>query len=307
MWQARARTISTLTFLFVVPTILGILVFWTIWRFVRWLDLSQSTRRLLFVLIGTLTLAPMLIPAATIMTAWVPHGMLIVMGPTELPAYYVQLARYVVPSFAVTGLVFWVLARQWVGADRTRGQSIWLTLAAPLVVGLLIILTYRYAIPSNDIPAYLTHQSIEHAYGERLDEVRALVDIDDAQLRIPATQRLSSLFEADPVVLEVGLQVPTTNDPYNQTFYFLRGASPLHRSSYGASRPPDQQRLRRETWEYREGDPFVGECAKKFLGSIRNCRERNVLKYLRPITVADETLYIDIAFDYEGVNPAFEQ
>ena len=220
MWQARARTISTLTFLFVVPTILGILVFWTIWRFVRWLDLSQSTRRLLFVLIGTLTLAPMLIPAATIMTAWVPHGMLIVMGPTELPAYYVQVARYVVPSFAVTGLVFWVLARQWVGADRTRGQSIWLTLAAPLVVGLLIILTYRYAIPSNDIPAYLTHQSIEHAYGERLDEVRALVDIDDAQPRIPVTQRLSSLFEADPVVLEVGLQVPTTNDPYNQRFTF---------------------------------------------------------------------------------------
>ena len=62
---------------YLVPAAVVLVAFWAVWRLVRLLDLSVSARRTLFVVIGTMGLAPMLVPAGTIIAAWVPHGLLL--------------------------------------------------------------------------------------------------------------------------------------------------------------------------------------------------------------------------------------
>ncbi|MFT6644796.1 MAG: hypothetical protein ACJAX5_002431, partial [Patiriisocius sp.] len=56
---------SILTLVFVISTAWAVLVFCLVWQLVRLLDLSLVARRTAFVLIGTIILAPMIVPAAT--------------------------------------------------------------------------------------------------------------------------------------------------------------------------------------------------------------------------------------------------
>jgi len=84
---------------YLVPAAASTLVFWSIWRLLRLLELALLVRRVVFVLLGTLLLTPVLVPAGTIMTAWVPHSLLLLVPDVE---YYLLFAEFVFPSFVIT-------------------------------------------------------------------------------------------------------------------------------------------------------------------------------------------------------------
>ena len=54
-----------LAMFYLVPAAFATLAFWMVWRLTRLIDLSLSTRRAIFVVLGTLALAPMLCPRAS--------------------------------------------------------------------------------------------------------------------------------------------------------------------------------------------------------------------------------------------------
>ena len=116
---------------YIVPAGVALLIFWTVWRLIRLADLSLAARRVLFVAIGTLGLAPMLVPAGTIMAAWVPHGLLLTMPDI---GYYFRFARFVFQSFAMTAAIFGLIA-WWRIKDEAKPLHVtWMTFVVPIVV-----------------------------------------------------------------------------------------------------------------------------------------------------------------------------
>jgi len=296
---------DVLILLFCIPTALGLVAFWSIWRLVRLLNLSLAVRRTLFVSLGTIILAPMLIPVATIMTGWVPHGLLMLMS-TELIGYYAQVPQYVFPSFAITAVMFGLVTMGWQHTDTTKPQSKLITFTVPVLVILLMVATFRFFLPGNDIPEHLNHETVEAIYGQSLDEVVALLDMDDSEVRESAVTRLKGLFDSDSGVLRVHLQVntsavPDSNPVYDDVFFYQE---PGFKSSSGFSRAnvTDAQRyLRRLSWSYRQSSLFFRQCATKWFSFVRGCGRRDVLEYSRRFTHQQETLSVQITFDYESM------
>ena len=100
-------TILLFASIYLIPAFIIALVFWALWRLVQSTDLSLVKRRTLFIIIGTLGFAPMIVPAGIIFVAWAPHGLLLLTPNID---YYVRFSSYVIPSFIITGIVFSVIS-----------------------------------------------------------------------------------------------------------------------------------------------------------------------------------------------------
>lgn len=264
---------------YLLPALVGLLAFWAIWRLIRLVEPPLSIRRTLFVLVGTLAFAPMVVPAGTIMAALVPHGMLL--GVPDL-GYYLRFSGFVFPSFAITAALFGLLSWWLVRPDVNPPKRNWANFGMPVTVLILIIGLYSYRFPDRDIAPALTTQAIEDAYGRSLDDVIALLSIDDVERRRVEVTRLKSVFESDSAVLQVMLRDADT------TFHYQKGTSPSGWSCSGGD-ALDQHGLMRCTWEYGTLD------------------RRDVLSYVRRFPHKAEALGVVIQFDYGDVLDSITQ
>jgi hypothetical protein len=257
-----------------VPAAIGSLGFWAVWRLTRLIELELTTRRLFFAFLGALVFAPMLVPVAAIYGAWVPHFLLL---PSPDVGYYIRFARPVAMSLVVTAVVFWVVARLFVSPTTLKFR--WTTIAPPILALVLVAGSYLYEFPSSDIDRRVDPIALEVAYGERLDQVIALLNIDDDAQRQSEIARLHTAFGADPSVLRVRVQDSRSHFPYRGVFEHLNVDSPPSESC--SSTGPYQLILMRCTWSYR--------------GSSR----RQVLKYKRSFSRADASLEVVLDLDYK--------
>jgi hypothetical protein len=280
---AENRGASAVTWLFasfyLVPALVGLLAFWAIWRLIELVGASLATRRTLFVLVGTLGFAPMVVPAGTIMAALVPHGLLL--GMPEL-GYYFRFSGFVFPSFAITAALFGLLSWWLVRPDVSPPKRNWATFGMPVAVLIVIIGLYSYRFPDRDIAPALTTQGIENAYGQKLDDVIGLLSIDDVERRRAEVTRLESVFESDTAVIQVMLRDTDT------TFHYQKGIAPSGWSCSGGD-ALDQLGLMRCTWEYGTSD------------------RRDVLSYVRRFPHNAEALAVVIQFEYDDILDAITQ
>lgn len=273
----RITTMSPLFALsYLLPAGVLLLAFWAIWRIIRLFDFSLGVRRTLFVLMGTLAFAPMVAPAATILSTWVPHGLLLIMP--EL-GYYLRFAHIVFPSFVITAGVFAVVAWWLIRANTPPLKPNWATIVIPIIVATLVISLYRFVVPDSDIPADLTTDAIESAYGDQLDAVVSLLAFQDSERKERETERLRRVFDADDAVVRVYLQAPSAvGDTSDNAFSYLKGRSPPSTSCSGS------YRLMRCIWSY---DTFD---------------QKKTLRYRRIFEFAEEALAVEIEFDYENLD-----
>jgi hypothetical protein len=287
---------SILTLVFVISTAWAVLVFWLVWQLVRLLDLSLVARRTAFVLIGTIILAPMIVPAATIMVGLVPHGLLILTMPSELLDYYFRIASHVFSSFFATGLILSAIALRWIRLDTARLYPKWINLWVLLMFIILIVPTYRF-INSTGVHQNLSIGSIEATYGPQLDDVTALLSITDAREKELEIKRLNDLFKTDISVIEVRMREQKNNSA-DIAFYYLNG----ERGNIGcvSSMLPEQKGLQRCKWTAVDmvDGLFFPRC-KKWFGIFESCEERDVLQYVRPFKYQEEERFVRVAFDYK--------
>jgi hypothetical protein len=264
---------------YLVPAFVGLLAFWAIWRLIRLVEPPLAARRTLFVLVGTLGFAPMVVPAGTIMAALVPHGMLL--GMPDL-GYYLRFSGFVFPSFAITAALFGLLSWWLVRPDANPPKRNWANFGMPVAILIVIIGLYSYRFPDRDVAPALTTQAIENAYGRSLDDVIALLSIDDVERQRAEVTRLKSVFESDPAVLQVILRDAAT------TFHYQKGTAPSGWSCSG-NEVLDQRGLMRCTWEYATSD------------------RRDVLSYARRFPHNAEGLSVVIQFEYDDILDAITQ
>ena len=97
--------------IYLIPALVVAFVLWVIWNSLCIHISKQVYRRIVFVVLVTLGLSPVIVPAGTIMAAWVPHA--VVMISPQL-GYYFKFASSVFISFLVTATIASVIAIRWV-------------------------------------------------------------------------------------------------------------------------------------------------------------------------------------------------
>ena len=264
-----------------VPAFFALLVLLVVWRIVRSFELSISALRIILVVLGTLAFAPMLVPAGTIMTAWVPHGLLLVNFDF---GYYLHTAKYALPSFGITATIFGVVGFLSIRKKPSSLKIDSVTFALPVLVAAITFGAYKLAFPDRDIPEKISTATVEQAYGQKLDEVISLHSMSDPIVQQQAIDELKVYFENEPAVIHVSLEDPGyPHSVSGQLFYFYQDdLSPPSKSCSGAA-PPEQKGLIRCSW--------------KGGGASR----RNVLKYTRRFEFEGERLSIIIEFDFKAL------
>lgn len=264
---------------YLYPAFFALLALLAIWRIIRSFDLSTGALRACFAVLATVAFAPMLVPAGTIMTAWVPHGLLLVHFDL---GYYLHFAKYAFPSFAITAFVFSVAAVVWIRKKPERIKVGLTTFAFPAVVLAVTVGTYQYSFPDRDIPPKINTAAVERAYGAKLDDVISLHSIPDPEEQRRRVEELKADFASDPSVIHISLEDPGhRGSVYGRIFYFYQDdRRPTNKSCSGAN-PPEQEGLIRCSW--------------KGGGASR----RNVIKYTRRFQYGDERLEIIIEFEFK--------
>jgi hypothetical protein len=263
--------------LYFVPAAIGAVGFWALWRLTRLIDLGLRMRRVLFAVLGSIAFAPMLVPVATIYVGWVPNFLLL---PSFDVFYYIRFATQVATSLLVTGAVFWVIARLFVASTTLKFG--WSTTALPIATLILVASIYRYRFPSRDIDRRIDPIALEAVYGERLDRVIGLLNIDDEAQRQSEITMLRSALQSDPSVLHVMLQDPALPFlPYRGIFDYRSVDSPQGESCSSAG--PYRLILMRCTWEF------------------SGFSQRQTLKYKRLVAHGGGSLQVVLDLDYEKV------
>jgi hypothetical protein len=262
-----------------VPAFFALLALLAVWRIIRSFELSIAALRASLVVLCTLAFAPMLVPAGTIMTAWVPHGLLLIHVDF---AYYLHTAKYAFPSFGITATIFSVFAFLSIREKPTALRINWATFAFPAFVVAISFGAYKLAFPDRDIPEKINTAAIEQAYGAKLDEVISLHNMSDPIVQQQVGEELKMHFDDDPSVIYVSLEDPGyPHTVSGQLFYFYQDdLNPPSKSCSGAA-PPEQKGLIRCSWK----------------GGGAN--RRNVVKYTRRFTYGDERLFVVIEFDFK--------
>lgn len=265
---------------YIVPAALSCLVFWALWKVARTRIVSLVGRRALFVFLSVSLLAPVMVPAATIYVAWVPHSVILL---TPDLSYYVQFAKYVLVSFLLTGLVAYVLAR-WRLPTKALPQSPSLGLfVTPVVIFLLIFAAIQYVAPDREIPEGITKSLLEERYGADLDDVIALLKIENEAEQLLEVDRIKEQFRNSPEVLYVSLQDPGSSGAvYGGLFYYSRRDSAPSKACSGVHKD-DQRGLMRCTWKYGTFDTL------------------DVLRYQREFEFGEEILSLIVEYDYPGL------
>ena len=170
----------------IYPSLFGLVAFWSLWQLSRLIDLPLEVRRVLFCLLGTIILAPMLSGAALI-TFFVPNGILLLMFLDagipiwEIFSYYLAFPHITFPSLGITATVFALIAWRFVKADAKPPRHRWAAFALPVLLLVAIFQVYKYTYPDRDIPRELNNAVVEEAYGALCDDVTSLLEIADPE------------------------------------------------------------------------------------------------------------------------------
>lgn len=235
----------------------------------------------MFVIVGTMFFAPMIVPAGTINTVLVPHALLLV-APD--PAYYFWIPQYILTSFAITAIIFIVIAKLII-RKRPQAKGVdWRTFSYPLLALTSTFVVFKAIVPDRDIPLSITTAAVERAYGSSIDAVIALHRIEDATQQGTAVADLKSRFSEDAAIIHVSLEDPGhAGGVYGQVFYFYQDdLSPPSKTCSGTV-PPEQKGLQRCSW--------------KGGGTSR----RNVIRYMRGFSLDDEELVVVFEFDFKAM------
>ncbi len=169
---------------------------------VRELGVSLVWRRAFFVAAVTVLLAPALVPAATIMTAWVPNGLLVLQGAA--PALHNPgLIRFTAISFLSTAVLAsalsWLVIRSGKSVNVTLGRRL-IRVGAPVAAIVVMLTLYYSSVPDRRVESHVDWALIESAYGESFDALITLGGISDADAWQREHDRLEQVFADDPIV-----------------------------------------------------------------------------------------------------------
>ena len=107
-------TLSILAAVYLFPAACVLLVFWGVWRLVRLAGLPLCIRRILFIVLGTLSFAPMFNQDAALLLAFVPNGIfllgILIDGPAPYFGHLFEDPMFTVTSFSITAVLFALIA-----------------------------------------------------------------------------------------------------------------------------------------------------------------------------------------------------
>lgn len=188
---------------------------WLVLFTVRELGVSPGWRRAIFVVAVAVLLAPAVVPAGTIMTAWVPNGLLVLQGAAPMLHHprLVQFAAVSFPSTAVFAFALsWVVVRDRKSDHVPLGRRP-LRIGAPVAAIVAMLTLYYSWIPDRRVESHIDWALIESAYGESFDALIDLGGISDADRWQRERDRLEQVFADDPIVSAVAI-----NDRRLETF-----------------------------------------------------------------------------------------
>ena len=270
----------------IYPSLFGLVAFWSLWQLSRLIDLPLEVRRVLFCLLGTIILAPMLSGAALI-TFFVPNGILLLMlldagiPIWEIFSYYLAFPHIAFPSLAITATVFALIAWRFVKADAKPPRHRWAAFALPVLLLVAIFQVYRYTYPDRDIPRELNNAVVEEAYGALCDDVTSLLEIADPEEQGAGIARLKAVFEADPAIVSATLYEPGQS-VVGKTFSFSKERKKKQSTSCVNAVEKHRNRLSRCTRTYGKFDRL------------------DLLGYKHPYQLGEESSLVVVYFDYDA-------
>ena len=261
----------------------AVAAFWAIWRLLRCFDLSLRARRFLFVCLGTLVTAPMLVPTSTITVGTMPNGPLVLdairTGGSYID-YLLHTAEFAFPSLGITACAFGLIAWRGIKADSGRIKPNWLRLTIPLGVLFVVLAAYGYAHPNWGIPGNLKHASVERVYGLHLREVAELLEISDSELLHKEIARLNEAFGSDVAVLGVSMW---TADEHGIDYHYRRLERTRSSSCIRRALAEDTRRFWRCRWKW---DGQNGRM--------------DVLEYRRPYGLGKDKVTVTLDLEYDA-------
>ena len=275
--------------LYIVPAAGFAIGLWMIMLMLRQLDVSLGWRRTSFTIVATLFFAPAIIPAGTIMTAVVPHGVLVIFGTLPM-LHQPRLVNFAILSFTAT-LVVSAIASRLIIRPTPGGNEIGSTvsqlarLLIPAGVICLLIAGLISLIPDRDIPPHIDRALVESHYGQLLDELATTLEQEDLLAARAERDRLAAVFESDELVFRV-----TLNDKRPDIDSFTRDVVYRERtetSSMSCSSGGDGK--------------HIGEGLMRCTWSGRGISNIETLQYRRRFAHGDKAHVIEVHFHY----PAF--
>ena len=250
--------------------------------------LPVRVRRLVFSIVAALTLAPMIVPAGTIMTALVPNALLLLSGSPPM-LHQQRLVEFALMSFGITAVIALALSFGLFRPSRKPLRQRWsagrlASIAAP-GVGIVIAAAIMAAVfPGRDVPAHVDAELIERHYGRFLDRLAATVEIDDLDEVISIRRTIAAEIAEDPLVLKLRFHDDRLRDTAASNPAVFTLGLPGRKSGSGCSSATVggkvQKGLMRCTWW------------------IDGARDIETLRYRRVVQAGQKNETIEIEFDY---------
>jgi len=227
------------------------------------------------------------------MTAIVPNGLLALSG--ALPMHHQpRLVNIATISFLTTAIVAGLVAYFFVNDKKhwpIPSSKLSLAARAALPVGVIAaLLAFYYGqIPDRKIPPHIDWALIESAYGEDLDAVEALTQIDDPAQWQSEVIRLDRLIESDSSIV-VLMTSDETFERFQDGRQLMLGSQKLEGScsSTGDGMWHNDQMMR---------------CTRRGASTGRI----DTLLYRRITNLNGNQTYIDVEFDYDELVERFDE
>ena len=195
---------------YLVPALIVAGCIWACLRVLHVLGAGVIVRRTAFIVLATVLLSPIIVPAGTIFIAYVPSAFAVLSG--ELPPMHnARLVDFTLKSFAATAVLAIVLAIPLVRPRELQLPGFPKRLVhtvRPLAFILASILVYRALLPDRTVAPHIDWALLESAYGPWMNDVAAIAEIDDPETRQAERQRLARMLGDDPVIVGVRLYDP---------------------------------------------------------------------------------------------------
>ena len=273
-----------LIMVYFLPAGITVGVLWPIWWLIRLANPPLIVCRILFVLLGTLALAPMPV-GASIVVLWVPHALWVLMGFDI--EYYLHPASGALPAFTITATVVagssWLVRRP----HPTPRKTGWVPLLVLVSVVALAIGLYLHLFPNMEIPPTVNRTAIEAVYGEKIDSVIDSHTMADPNRRRSEFDRLRAILSSDPAVLEVSIGGSDVRR-HEPVFHYVMGEKPRSSTCWEGPQFKGRVGLMRCTWEF-------------------DWLAKETLRYHRSFTVDKSVLWLFIHFEYHELLEVVER
>lgn len=272
---------------FIFENFYCLVAFFSLWRLSRLINMPLYIRRAVFCLLGTLLLAPILVPAA-LTAIYVPNGVLMLITlDSGVPIWqifdlYRVLPQVAFPSLGVTATILALIAWRLVKSEARPTGNRWVTIALPAILLFGVFQAYRYEYPDTDIPSELTNAVVEEAYGALFDEVADLLLIAEREEQRAEIARLKSVFAADPAIVSAVLYEPGQSSIVGRTFSYSKERKSRQGISCVNQVKKHRNRLSRCTGKYGRFDRI------------------DLLGYRHPYTLGEESSSVVVYFEYDA-------